>query len=64
MRALKFITGHVTYNPAYTYKFQLNTTHVEINLKPQFLIKSVYYIVASPSTTLLPSIEKLEIPHI
>ena len=28
MRALKFITGHVTYNPAYTYKFQLNTTIV------------------------------------
>ena len=27
MRALKFITGHVTYNPAYTYKFQLKTTH-------------------------------------
>ena len=23
MRALKFITDHVTYNPAYTYKFQL-----------------------------------------
>ena len=28
MRALKFITGHVTYNPAYTYKFQLKTTMV------------------------------------
>ena len=28
MRALKFITGHVTYNPAYTYKFQLKTTQV------------------------------------
>ena len=27
MRALEFITGHVTYNPAYTYKFQLKTTH-------------------------------------
>ena len=26
MRALEFITGHVTYNPAYTYKFQLKTT--------------------------------------
>ena len=23
MRELEFITGHVTYNPAYTYKFQL-----------------------------------------
>ena len=28
MRALEFITGHVIYNPAYTYKFQLKTTHV------------------------------------
>ena len=28
MRALKFITGHVIYNLAYTYKFQLKTTKV------------------------------------
>ena len=27
MRALEFITGHVIYNPAYTYKFQLKTTY-------------------------------------
>ena len=26
MRALEFITGHVIYSPAYTYKFQLKTT--------------------------------------
>ena len=26
MRLLKFITGHVIFNPAYTYKFQLQTT--------------------------------------
>ena len=26
MRALECITGHVIYNPAYTYKFQLKTT--------------------------------------
>ena len=26
MRALEFITGHVIYNQAYTYKFQLKTT--------------------------------------
>ena len=26
MRVLKFITGHVIYNPDYTYKFQLKTT--------------------------------------
>ena len=26
MRALEFLTGHVIYNPVYTYKFQLKTT--------------------------------------
>ena len=26
MRALEFIIGHMIYNPAYTYKFQLKTT--------------------------------------
>ena len=26
MRALESITGHMIYNPAYTYKFQLKTT--------------------------------------
>ena len=34
MRALEFITGHVIYNPAYTYKFQLKTT---LWLEGQFL---------------------------
>ena len=24
----KFITGHVIYNPAYTYKFQMKTTYI------------------------------------
>ena len=28
MSALKFITGHESYNPAYTYKFHLKTTQV------------------------------------
>ena len=28
MRALESITGHVIYNTAYTYKFQLKTTQV------------------------------------
>ena len=28
MRALEFITGHVIYNLAYTYKFQLKTTYI------------------------------------
>ena len=26
MRVLEFLTGHVIYNPAYTYKFQLKAT--------------------------------------
>ena len=26
MRALEFITGHVIYHPAYTFKFKLKTT--------------------------------------
>ena len=28
MRALEFITGHVIFNPAYTYKFLLKTTFI------------------------------------
>ena len=30
MRALEFITGHVIYNPAYTCKFQLKTTQINL----------------------------------
>ena len=30
MRALKFITGYVIYNPAYNYKFQLKTTKINV----------------------------------
>ena len=33
MRALEFITGHVIYNPAYPYKFQLKTTYVQVEVK-------------------------------
>ena len=32
----EFVTGHVIYNPAYTYKFQLKTTQVS-----NFLIKNL-----------------------
>ena len=32
--------------------FFQSLNHVDMNLKPQFLIKSVNYIVPSPSTTL------------
>ena len=30
MKVLEFITGHVIYNLAYTYKFQLKTTKMVI----------------------------------
>ena len=33
MRALEFIMGHVIYNLAYTYKFQLKTTYDCLKLK-------------------------------
>ena len=40
MRALEFITCHVIYNPAYTYKFQLKTTiytlHIILTLSEPF----------------------------
>ena len=32
MRGLKIITGHVIYNLAYTYKFQLKTTQAKLKL--------------------------------
>ena len=33
MRLLEIVTGHVIYNPAYTYKFQLKTTQESENQK-------------------------------
>ena len=36
MRALEFITGHVIYNPAYIYKFQLKTTFSLLKLAPSY----------------------------
>ena len=48
MRALKSITGHVIYSPAYTYKFQLKTTTVmQTELKCEkcdFTFKSPFYM--------------------
>ena len=48
MRPLEFITGHVIYNLAYTYKFQLKTTfgtvwriHKIHRLDPWCLLKDV-----------------------
>ena len=37
MRTLKFITSYVTYNPAYTYKFQLKTT--DVSAKKHWVLK-------------------------
>ena len=37
MRALEFITDHVIYNPAYTYRLQLKIKHPESN-KRHFLL--------------------------
>jgi hypothetical protein len=34
MRAVKFTTGHVIYNPAYTYKYQLNTAQTPAPIFP------------------------------
>ena len=39
MRALDIIIGHVIYNSAYTYKFQLKTTSIALRHR---IIDSVY----------------------
>ena len=41
MRAREFITGHVIYNPAYTYKFQLKT-HIEYGQSRDNLLLSIF----------------------
>ena len=33
MIALEFITGHVIYNPAYTYKFQLKPSYLSVQVR-------------------------------
>jgi hypothetical protein len=38
MRALEIITGQVIYNPAYTNKFQLKTTHYIIRAHSRTLL--------------------------
>jgi hypothetical protein len=51
MRALEFITGHVIYNPAYTYNFQLKTTnkHEKIARNNQDFFFCLYPKVSSYS---------------
>ena len=58
MRALKFITGHVIYDPAYIYKFQLKTTLVESNdneampeVPPQFATETTFMPEGPPVNT-------------
>ena len=45
MREIEFITGHVIYNPAYTYKFQLKTTIVTTSIQIKFLFGDSNYHV-------------------
>ena len=40
MIALEIITGHVIYNPAYTYKFQLKTT-----LEALMILLCISYVI-------------------
>ena len=44
MRALEFITGHVIYNPAYTYKFQLKTTDAFLDCCQNEALVSNFYL--------------------
>ena len=57
MRVFEFITGHVIYNPAYTYKFQLKTNH-HINTCPRIFRPSsgsdiVYRIIRQDNSLLM-----------
>ena len=42
MRALKFITCHVIYNPAYAYKIQLKTTLVLLFIDEQYIVRGSF----------------------
>ena len=44
MRALKSIRGHVIYNLAYTYTFQLKTTH-SLTLYTTWMVDFAGYIL-------------------
>ena len=52
--SIEFITGHVIYNLAYTYKFQLKTTLVSLEspLKKQLLETRIHHLA---KITLLPT---------
>ena len=42
-QSTQIITGHVIYNPAYTYKFQLKTTHdMKINIKRDSYVYTLF----------------------
>ena len=44
MRALEFITGHLIYNPAYTYKFQLKTTIISSMIFDGIIMSKVLFL--------------------
>ena len=44
MRALEFITGHVIYKRAYTYKFQLKTTHLGLDDKKEWDFTNPFFL--------------------
>ena len=48
MRTLESITGHVIYNPVYTYKFQLKTTKVINHQLMLQKIGPVIYAISKP----------------
>ena len=56
---IKFITqflfqcicSFVHIHELYYCLLKIDITHVDVNLKPRFLIENVYYIVPSPSTS-------------
>ena len=58
---IKFITqflfqcicSFVHIHELYYCLLKIDITHVDVNLKPRFLIENVYYIVPSPSTSLI-----------
>ena len=56
MRALEFITSHVIYNPAYTYKFQLKTTHVQLSEKPTMVAFDTLYWLDERTKQTSPSL--------
>ena len=54
----RIITGHVIYNPAYTYKFQLKTTHVFDRSKLKSFLELWKNIVPRSEVILFKKVKK------